>query len=148
MKKLVIYYSHTGSSEAVAKELEKTGYELRKVCEEKKMPKAFFSQMMVGGFRAAISAKGKLVDYNPDVSEYDEIVVISPIWNGRITPAINSVIEKTDFIDKKVTFVFSSGGGKAPKASKKINKILPEANIIHLKEPRKYPEELEKIKNL
>ena len=148
MKKLVIYYSHTGSSELVAKTLEEKGYEIRRVEEKKKLPKSFFWSMMVGGFRAGTAQKGKLVDYNPDVSKYDEIVIATPIWNGLPTPVLNSIIDKTDFSDKKLCFVFSAGGGEAPKTVKKIHKIFPDANIIVLKDPKKYPNELEKIKDL
>lgn len=148
MKKLVIYYSHTGSSELVAKTLKEKGYEVRKVEEKKKLPKSFFWSMMIGGFRAGTAQKGKLIDYNPDVSEYDEIVIATPIWNGLPTPALNSIIEKTDFSDKKLCFVFSAGGGEAPKTVKKIRKIFPEAKIIVLKEIKKYPNELEMIKDL
>lgn len=148
MKKLVVYYSHTGSSELVAKTLEEKGYEIRRAEEKKKLPKSFFWSMMVGGFRAGTAQKGKLVDYNPDVSEYDEIVIATPIWNGLPTPVLNSIIDKTDFGDKKLCFVFSAGSGEAPKTVEKIHKIFPDANIIVLKEPKKYPNELDKIKDL
>ena len=146
MKKLLIYYSHTGSIELVSKEFESKGYELRRVIEKKKMPKSFFFTILAGGFRASMNAKGKLIDYDNDVSSYDEIVIASPIWNGRLTPAINSVLAQTDLKDKKVSFVLSSGGGEAPKAIKKRNKLFPNIKIVVLKEPKKYKEELEKLK--
>ena len=148
MSKLFIYYSLTGSGDVVANAMKEKGYELRKVNEKKKMPKKFFFMILAGGFRASIGSKGKLVDYNNDVSSYDEIVIGSPIWNGRLTPAINSVLEQTDLKGKKLTFVFYSGSGEGKGAKKKINKLFPEASIMFLKEPKKYEKELEKLGNL
>ena len=112
MSKLFIYYSLTGSGDVVATKMKEKGYELRKVNEKKKMPKKFFFMILAGGFRASVGSKGKLVDYNNDVSSYDEIVIGSPIWNARLTPAINSVLEQTDLKGKKLTFVFYSGSGE------------------------------------
>ena len=147
MKKLFIYYSHTGNLELVSEVFEKKGYEIRRVFEKKKMPKSFFLSMLVGGFRAGIHAKGKLVNYDNDVSGYDEIVIASPIWNGRLTPAINSVLNQLDLKNKKVSFVLSAGGGEAPKAIKVLNKKFGDIKIVVLKDPKKYQEELAKLKD-
>ena len=148
MKKLFIYYSHTGNGDVVSTFFKEKGYEIRKVVEKKKMPKSFFMQMMVGGFRAGIGAKGKLVNYNNDVKEYDEVVIASPIWNKKFPPATNAVLKETDLSNKKVTFVLYSGSGTGPKATEKINKLFKNASIIYLKEPKKYPEELIKLETL
>ena len=148
MKKLFIYYSLTGNGDLVSKKFKERGYELRKVTEKKKMPKKFFFMIMAGGFRAGVGSKGKLVDYNNDVSNYDDIVVGSPIWNARLTPAINSVLAQTDFSNKNLSFVFYSGSGEGKKAEKKVKKLFPNAKILFLKEPKKYEKELEKLGNL
>ena len=148
MNKLFIYYSLTGSGDIVANFLKDKDYELRKVEEKFKMPKSFFSQIMTGGFRAGLSLKGKLINYNNDVSNYEEIIIGSPIWNGRFPPAINSVLKETDLSNKKLTFVLYSGSGEAPKAAQKINKLYQNATIYILKEPKKYPDELNKLKEL
>lgn len=145
MKKIFIYYSHTGSGEVVANILKEKGYELRRVYEKKKMPKSFFMQMMVGGFRAGTNQTGKLTNYDNNVEEYDEIVIGSPIWNGRIPPATNAVLKETDLSNKKVTFVFYSGSGEGQKAKEKVEKLFPTSNIIFLKEPKKYLQELDKL---
>ena len=148
MKKLLIYYSLTGNGDLLSEHLSKQGYEVRKVIEKKKMPKSVFWMIMIGGFRAGFNFKGKLVDYNNDVKEYDEVVIGSPIWNGKTTPAINSVLKQTDLTGKKLTFVFYSGSGEGKKAEKKIKKLYPESTIIFLKEPKKYNEQFDKIKSL
>ena len=148
MKKLFIYYSFTGNGEVVAKEMEKKGYELRKVIRKKKMPKSFFWGMMVGGFLAGTKHKDKLVDFNDDIKEYDQIVIGGPIWNGRFSSPINTVLAKLNLKEKDVTFLFYSGSGEGKKALKRIQKQHPSAKYIFLKEPKKYPEELQKLEQL
>ncbi len=148
MSKLFIYYSLTGNGDSVADILSGKGYEIRKVIEKKKMPKSFLFRIMAGGFRAGINAKGKLVGFDNNLDLYDEIIIGSPVWNARLTPAINSVLSQVSFIGKKVTFVLYSGSGTGPKAVKKINKLFPTAEIVLLKEPKSHPEELEKLNNI
>lgn len=148
MNKIFIYYSYTGNGKIVASCLQEQGYDIRRFTEKKKMPKSFFGGMMVGGFRAGLNLKGKLVDFDNDISNYDEVVIGSPIWNGKLTPATNAVLKALDLSDKKVTFVIYSGSGEGKGAVKKINKLFANATIIFLKEPKKYPEELEKVKGI
>ena len=85
MSKLFIYYSHSGNGDIVSKEFEKAGFELRKVTEKKKMPKSFFWLIMAGGFRAGLGLKGKLVNYNNDVKDYDKTFAAQLVmqYNGK-----------------------------------------------------------------
>ena len=148
MKKLFLYCSFTGSGDIVSKEFEKAGFELRKAIEKKKFPKSFFWSVMIGGFRAGFGLKGKLVNYDNDVSSYDKIVIGSPIWNGRFPPVMNAVLKETNFEGKDLTFVFYSGSGEGKKAEERVKKEFPSAKIVFLKEPKKYNDELKKIKEL
>ena len=146
--KLFIYYSYTGSGDVVAERMAAQGYDLRTVKRKKKMPKSFFWSIMVGGFLASVGKKDKLVDFDENIGDYDEIVVGSPIWNGRFASPINTVLAKLNFDGKKLSFLLYSGSGEAPKAVERIGKEYPNAKILLLKEPKKYPDELEKLKNL
>ena len=148
MSKLFVYYSLTGNGDVVAKKFKEKGYEIRKVTEKHKPSKKFFFMVLGGGFRAGLGLKGKLIDYDNDVSKFDSVVIGSPIWNGRFPPAINSVLAQTDFANKKLTFVFCSGSGEGKKAKQKVEKLFPEALIVFLKEPKKNEKELEKLGNL
>ena len=145
MGKLFIYFSNSGNGELVAEKLKEKEYDIVKVVPKKALPKSFFSLIMQGGFLAGIKNKMKIEDLNVDFSSYDEITIGTPIWNGRISPPINTVLAMTELKDKKVSFILYAGGGQAPKSIKRLNKEFPGAEIVILKEPKKYPEELEKI---
>lgn len=146
MNKIFIYSSFTGNGDFVSKEFIDAKYEIRKVVEKKKFPKSFFWSVMTGGFRAGLGLKGKLVNYDKDVSKFKKIVVGSPIWNGRFPPTINSVLKQTDLSNKDLTFVFYSGSGEGKKAEARVKKKFPTAKILFLKEPKKHPDELKKLK--
>ncbi len=145
MKKIFVYYSLTGNGEKVSEYLSSKEIETRKVEIKKNLPKSFFLKIIVGGFRALREYKDELLDFNNNIDDYDEIIIGSPIWNGRLSTPINSVLEQLNLQEKKVCFVFYSGSGTSPKATEKIKKLLPEASIIDLKEPKKDNEELKKL---
>lgn len=145
MRRLFIYYSYTGNCEKVKEAFEEKGFEIRKVIAKKHLPKSFFWGMMTGGFLASINYKDKLVNFDNVTDGYDDIVIASPIWNGRFCPVLNGVLNQMDLTGKKVTFVFTAGSGAGPKALKRVNKEYPEAKVVFLKEPKKYPEELKKL---
>ena len=145
MNKLLIYYSYTGNGDIVAKAFEEKGYDLRRVERKKKLPKSFFFGIMTGGFLASIKHKDKLVNFDPDISQYQKIAIEGPIWNGRFSSPINTVLKSLDLKDKDLTFVFCAGSGEGKKALERVNKEYPSSKVIFLKEPKKYPDELEKL---
>ena len=145
MSTVFIYYSLTGNEDLVASKLSEKGIDVRPVKLAKPMPKGFFFAMMKGGFLAGIQNRAKLDGFNADVSGYDKVVIGSPIWNGRITPAINTVLDKVDLAGKEVAFVLTSGGGSAPKAEERLKNAFPGAKIVMLKEPKKNEDELSKL---
>ena len=148
MKKVFIYYSLSGNGDLIANYLKDNNIEIRKVNAIDKMPKNKFLRILVGGYLAGREYKAELIDFNNNISEYDEIIIGSPIWNGRLACPINTVLDKLDLSNKKVTFIFYSGSGTSPKATQKVKKLYPNSNIIDIKEPKKnndYSKKLEKI---
>ena len=145
MKKLFIYYSLTGNGDLVANKLKENKYELRKIKPQKELPKSFFWMIMVGGFKAMIKYKEKLIDFDNDISKYDEIIIGSPIWNGRLSTPVSTALTKLDLSDKKVSFILYSGSGEENTKATSFIKEKYNAQVINLKEPNKNPAELEKI---
>ena len=145
MNGIFIYYSLTGSGDVVAERMKEKGYEVRKVISARRLPKKFFFKVLSGGFLAGLGAKDKLKDFDENIADFDEIVIGSPVWNGRFSTPINAVLDKLDLNNKKLRFVLYSGSGEAPKALKKISARYPQAVTTVLKEPKDHPDELVKI---
>ena len=145
MEKLFIYYSYTGNGEIVAEKIKEKGVDLRAITPQKPLPKSFLGGMLTGGFLAGIKAKTPLKDFNSDVSQYDEIIIGSPIWNARIASPINTVLDALKGTDKKISFIFYAGSGTGKKAAKRISKEYPDSKVIFIKGPKDNPSELEKV---
>ena len=147
MKNLFIYYSLTGNGDTVAEVLKKQKYEIRKVISKVKYPKSLFPLMMKGGHRALTEKKDELENFDTNLKGYDKIVIGSPVWDDRLAPATNAILDKLDLKGKNLSFVLYSGSGQANKATEKIKELYNIEPII-LKAPKNHQQELEKLKNL
>ena len=143
--KLFIYYSLSGNGDIIGNYLSKDNIDIRKVETTKPLPKNTVLRILTGGFLAGINHKDKLINFDSDISKYDEVIIGSPIWNGKLACPINTVLDLVNLKNKKVTFILYSGTGEAPKANKMLSEKYPKANIINLKEPRKNKENIGKI---
>ena len=137
MKRLFIYYSLSGNGDVVSLYLKDKGVDVRKVMIKDEFPNHYILRIIVGGFLAGIHAKSKLVDFDNNIDKYDEIIIGSPIWNGRLSSPINSVLDEIHVGNKRLKFILYSGSGKAHRADKDILARYPDAEIIHIKEPKK-----------
>lgn len=142
MKKLFIYYSLSGNGDVVADYLKDKKYDIRKVIMEDKMPKSYILQILKGGFLAGINYKARLINFDNNIDSYDEIIIGSPIWNGKLVPAINSVLDVINLDNKKITFILYCGSGKAPIAEKMLRDRYSDINIVIIKEPKNNNEEM------
>ncbi len=110
-KALILYYSFEGSTRKVAQYLSK---ELNIPCEEIKPIKPIkakgFLKYVLGGGQAISGVKPDLRPLLVDLKNYDTIIVGSPVWAGRFTPAIKTLIENI-LQNKKIAFFYCSGGG-------------------------------------
>lgn len=145
MKTVFIYFSLTGNLDLVANQYKEKGIDVIKVELLKKFPKTKFFMILKGGFLAAKNAKTPIKDVNLDITNYDLVIIGSPIWNGRLSSPINTVLDRLDLTNKQVEFVFSAGSGEGKKALEKVNSLYNNPKVTFLKEPKKYNEELKKI---
>ena len=141
MNRLVVYYSLSGNTEEAAKKIaEKLGADLLKLETKKPMPKSFAAQIFVGGGQVVMNYIPKLKPLDKDVSKYDEIVLGSPIWNGKGVPAINAFLADKDAAAKVTSLFFLSGGGDVKKGLEAITKKLPNLkNTVSLLD-KKHPD--------
>ena len=104
MKKVFIYYSLTGNGDEIAKILENKKYDIRKVETNEILPKNFILRILTGGYKAMIKYEDKLMDFDSDIEDYDEIIIGTPIWNNRLSSPINSVLKELKLNNKKITY--------------------------------------------
>ena len=146
MKKIFIYYSLTGNGDMVADYLKDKKYDIRKVITSELLPNNFILRILVGGYKAMINYNDKLIDFNNNITDYDEIIIGSPIWNSRLSSPINTVLNELKLNGQKISFILYSGSGKSIKATEMINNKYKDVDIIDIKEPIKNKDELNKLK--
>lgn len=130
MKRAVVYYSLSGNTKEAAEKIAKEiGADLIQIDQLKPMPSSKASQMMVGGMKATFGIKPEIKGVPENISEYDEIIIGTPIWASKPAPAVNTFIKKRGVADK-ISAVFTfSGGGDNDKCIEYLSKLLPNMKL-------------------
>jgi flavodoxin len=128
MKTLVVYFSLTGSTEFVAKIIsEQLKADLCEVVDKKhKKGKLIYLK----GGSASIREKLTKIEVTRSIENYDLIIVGSPIWAGKITPAIRTFLSLNDFSKKKGAFFITLGGKKPEKSLVNMRKTTGFNSIV------------------
>ncbi len=114
-KKLVAYFSASGITEKVAKQIA----ELAKADLYEIKPKVPYTEAdldwMNKSSRSSMEMKNlsfrpEIADDNIDISAYDTIYLGFPIWWYIAPTIINTFLEKHDFSGKKIVLFATSGG--------------------------------------
>lgn len=104
MKTCIIYYSYSGKTRNVAEKLkESLNSDIFPI-----EPNPGYSSLTVllkGCYRARRGSRDLINLDTIDISGYDQVIVASPVWAGRPTPAINGAIERLSGSKGKRTFV-------------------------------------------
>ena len=129
-KKLVLYYSETNNTKAVAEELQKqVGADIE--CIEAVKPySGNFQETMQRGQREMQS--GELPELKPlkkKISDYDIIFLGYPIWFGTYAMPIATLVKQNDFAGKTIVPFCTFGSGGLNTSSDALRKALPKANI-------------------
>jgi len=116
MKNLIVYYSWTGNTEVVAKELHRLiGGDLDRIEEVK--PRKGNIGFMKGAFEALFGMKSKIKQTNFPLSGYDNIYLGAQVWASKSSPAINSYIDSGDFKGKDVYLFITLADDKYPQTA-------------------------------
>jgi flavodoxin len=118
-----IYHSETGNTRGIVDRcLAATGGDRIEVHDLQHYNR--ISKYLVGGRRAA---KGVLDPIEPaaiNVSNYDLMVIGSPVWGGRPTPAINAVIQALRGCEGKKSVLFVTCAGSPGECLPLVRKAL------------------------
>lgn len=118
-KILVAYYSRSGKTEDVAKEIAQTlGADLDKVI-DKKNRKGIFGFLRAG--RDALKENLTEIEHKKNPKDYNLVIVGTPVWASSTTPAIRTYLKKHKF--KKIAFFTTSGSGEINKAVYEMEKL-------------------------
>lgn len=114
MKALVIFYSYSGHAEKRAQELAaKESADTFEVKDQKKKP-VKLKAYTAGCFAAMRMQSWPIEPVTADLTSYDKIIVVAPVWAGHPAPEINNVFGMLPpGKDVEVYMVSASGGSSA-----------------------------------
>jgi len=122
MKTIILYHSWSGKTKALAvKKAGEIGADIEEIAEVKKL--SGFGAFFVG---APKSIKRKTTNIKPiaaDLTKYDQIIIMVPVWAGHPAPAFNNIVELVPS-GKKIEIIMVSGGGGTKKSKEKTIKLF------------------------
>ena len=131
MKILIVFYSRTNTTKKIAEEL---GNKLGAAVEELKDNKNWSG--LLGYMRAGRAAvAGKLVDlkeHKYDPANYDLIVIGTPVWVGRMAPAVRTYTKEHRQYFNKVAFFTTQGGAKRQRAFDNLKDLTGKEPVAEL----------------
>jgi len=134
-KKLVAYFSASGITEKVAKQIA----ELTKADIYEIKPKVPYTEAdldwMNKSSRSSMEMKNlsfrpEMADNNIDISAYDTIYLGFPIWWYIAPTIVNTFLEKHDFSGKKIVLFATSGGSGLGKTAQHLKPSVSKDTII------------------
>jgi flavodoxin len=128
LKSLVVYYTRSGNTRFVAETIAaEIGSDVEEVVDLKKRSGVF--GYLSGGSDARRGKETEIAPTKKSPSEYDLVIVGSPIWAGRHAPAITTYLKMNDVSGKKVA-VFFTQGGKKPQGFEQVKALMPNSECI------------------
>ena len=130
-KVLVVYYSQTANTKAVAEEIAiRLGADIEAIVAVNPYD---------GDYRATIERSGKereegiLPEIKPmraDIAKYDVIFIGYPIWFGTFAPPVATFLNQTDLSGKKIVPFCTFGSGGLDSSVKNLAEKQPNAEIL------------------
>jgi flavodoxin len=125
----IVYYSHTGNTEQVARvlsaELDAATVRIRTL---QPMPHGFMSYV-VGGFQAKFGVRVPIQPVPYNFAACDTIFLGMPTWAGTCAPAIRGFLASYSLKGKRIA-LFTTYGGSRMTAIPAVKSLLADAIII------------------
>jgi len=128
LKSLVVYYTRTGNARFVAETIAaEIGSDVEEVIDMKK--RSGILGYLGGGRDARQGKETQITPSKKSPADYELIIVGTPIWAARPTPAITTYLKKNDLSGKKIAIFFTQAG-KKPKGIEQTKALIPNSECI------------------
>jgi len=149
MKILIAYYTRTGNTERVAKDLaKKLEGDLEPISDKKRRTGIW--GWILGGRDAMKKELTEIGPQSKDPTRYDLVILGSPVWSWTLVPAIRTYVEHQKKAFNNMAFFVTSGDTDAAKLQKAFEeasgkKMLAFAgfNTAELKDKETYAKKMD-----
>ncbi len=130
VKYLVLYYSQTGTTKAVAEELQKAlGADIDSITLENPYDGTYDETIERSRQERESGVTPALMPLNVNPDDYDVIFLGYPVWFGTYAVPVAGLLKEYDFAGKKVVPFCTFGSGGLESSAEDLRKALPEAEI-------------------
>ena len=129
MKTIILYYSLGGTSKKKAEQIAERNENVV-LCEVEEIKKRNIFTSFIPGCPHAMKRKASTIKpLNYELSDYDRIVIVCPVWANFPAPAFNAVIELLP-AEKEVEIYMCSGSGGSQKSEQGTKDMVTGKNCI------------------
>ena len=129
-KVLVLYYSQTGTTQAVAEELQKQmGADIERIEAAKPYDGDFQATIQRGGEELRSGQLPEIQPIQANLADYDILFIGYPIWFGTYAMPIATLVKENDFAGKTIVPFCTFGSGGLNSSTDALRKALPKADI-------------------
>ncbi|MFW9985430.1 MAG: flavodoxin family protein [Candidatus Odinarchaeota archaeon] len=128
MKRLVIYYSRTGTTKRIGEKIAASLVaDLDEILDQKSR-KGVIGWLRAG--RDSQTDKMTEIKVQKNPNDYDMIIIGTPIWANNFTPAVRTYLTQFSLKGKKVAFFTTQGGDEPIDALAEMKEMVTESDII------------------
>ncbi len=130
MKVLVAYFSQSGKTRRIAEAIAAAENADVERIEEAKERYTGFGWHLAAGLSALLRRKSEIREPRLAPEDYDLVFVGTPIWAGRMAPAVRSYLLKTGMRGRKVALFCTMSRSGAKGAFDDISKLLEDCQVL------------------
>lgn len=130
-KALVVYYSRSGNTEAIANMIStETGADMFRVTTVKPYPEAYRETTEVARAERDNNARPEINGRVENMADYDIVYVGIPNWWSTMPMALFTFMEQYDFSGKTIVPFVTHGGGGVANCVSDLQKTAPNAKFL------------------
>jgi flavodoxin len=130
MRTLVVYYSKTGNTKVVAEMIAKAmSADVERLVETQAKRGGLLGYLRSGG-DAMRGRKSVIAVPKTRATDYDLIVVGSPVWGWDLAPAVRTYLSEADTATKRVALFCTMGSSGEAKTFRSMKGLLSQAQVI------------------
>ena len=132
MNTAVVYFSMSGNTAYAAKKIAaELGADLIEIKPEKQYPDKGFRKFFWGGKSAVMAETPKLMPYDFQAANYEQIIFGFPVWAGNVTPPLRTFVRDNleSLKEKRIAAFACQSGAGAEKALEKLRGYLGIENM-------------------
>lgn len=128
-KKLVVFFSYTGNTKKIAESIQKKlNCDILEIKPVKPYSTDYKTVVDEEQNNESSKKKPEIQSIDKDLSQYDEIIVGSPIWWYTIAPVIRTFLSEND-LKGKIIKPFATNAGWLGRTFQEIEKLCPDSKV-------------------